>query len=64
MEGIHFGSETPHCDLVDQTTSNYTQGASLDGAKKSVSDFLIKKYADKFDPVFPQSVLGNVTKAY
>jgi len=51
-------------DLLDQTASAYSQGASLDDAKKTVSEFLIKKYADKFDPAFPQSVLGNISKAY
>jgi glyoxylase-like metal-dependent hydrolase (beta-lactamase superfamily II) len=51
-------------DLMDQTAAAYAQGATLDDAKKSVSDFLRKKYADKFDPNFPQSVTANVTKAY
>ena len=51
-------------DLMDQTAASYAQGASLDEAKKTVSEFLIKKYADQFDPKFPQSVLGNVAKAY
>jgi len=51
-------------DLMDRTSTLYSQGASLEEAKKSVSDFLVKKYADKFDPGFPQSVVGNVTKAY
>jgi cyclase len=51
-------------DLMDLTASAYSQGASLDDAKKTVSQFLIKKYADKFDPAFPQSVLGNISKAY
>ncbi|MBV9180751.1 MAG: MBL fold metallo-hydrolase [Acidobacteria bacterium] len=51
-------------DLMDRTASSYSQGDSLDSAKKSVADFLIKKYADKFDPAFPGSVVGNVAKAY
>jgi cyclase len=51
-------------DLMDRTTAAYAEGATLDEAKKSVADFLTKKYADKFDPNFPQSVTANVTKAY
>ncbi len=51
-------------DLMDRTAAVYAEGATLDEAKKSVSDFLVKKYADKFDPKFPQSVTANVTKAY
>ncbi len=51
-------------DLMDRTAAVYAEGASLDEAKKSVSEFLIKKYADKFDPNFPKAVIANVTKAY
>ena len=32
--------------------------------KKRVSDYLISKYASKFDPKFPQSMGTNVIKAY
>ena len=39
-------------------------GATLDQAKKRVSDYLIAKYAAKFDPRFPQSVGSNVITAY
>ena len=51
-------------DLMDQTAAAYSEGASLDDAKKRVSEALVKSYADKFDPAFPQSVVANVTKAY
>jgi hypothetical protein len=51
-------------DLMDRTSTVYAQGGSLEEAKKSVSDFLTKKYADKFNPGFPRSVIGNITKAY
>ena len=51
-------------DLMDRTSMVYSQGDSLEEAKKDVSDFLTIKYADKFDPGFPQSVMGNITKAY
>ncbi len=51
-------------DLMERTAGVYAEGASLEDAKKSVSDFLVKKYADKFDPNFPKSVTANVTKAY
>src|SRR5215471_3190876 len=51
-------------DLLDRTAAVYAEGASLDQTKKTVSEFLVKKYADKFDPGFPHSVSANVTKAY
>jgi cyclase len=51
-------------DLMDRTAAAYAEGASLDQAQKTVSEFLVRKYADKFDPKFPQSVTANVTKAY
>ncbi|HXN22927.1 MAG TPA: MBL fold metallo-hydrolase [Candidatus Dormibacteraeota bacterium] len=51
-------------DLLDRTAAAYAEGASLDEAKKRVSDFLVPKYADKFEPGFPQSVFGNIAKAY
>jgi len=51
-------------DLMDRTAAVYAEGASLDQAQKTVSDFLIKKYAAQFDPNFPKSVTANVTKAY
>jgi cyclase len=51
-------------DLMERTAAVYAEGASLDEAKKSVSDFLVKKYAGRFDPGFPTSVSGNVAKAY
>ena len=51
-------------DLMDHTAAAYSEGASLDQAQKSVSEFLTRKYADRFDPNFPKSVTANVTKAY
>ncbi len=51
-------------DLMDRTAAVYAEGASLDQAQKTVSDFLTKKYAAQFDPNFPKSVTANVTKAY
>jgi cyclase len=51
-------------DLLDQTAAAYADGATLDQAKKRVSDYLISKYVAKFDPKFPQSVGSNVIKAY
>jgi glyoxylase-like metal-dependent hydrolase (beta-lactamase superfamily II) len=51
-------------DLLEQTAAAYAEGATLDQAKKRVSDYLISKYATKFDPKFPQSVDSNVNKAY
>jgi cyclase len=51
-------------ELMDRTARAYSEGASPEEAKKAVSEDLIKKYASQFDPNFPQSVLGNVGKAY
>jgi len=51
-------------DLLDETAQVYGKGASLEEAQKQVSMTLIAKYASKFDPGFPQSVMGNITKAY
>lgn len=51
-------------DLMDQTASAYSSGASLDDAKKKVSAALVAKYAGQFTPAFPQDVGANVAKAY
>jgi hypothetical protein len=50
--------------LLDQTAAAYANGATLDQAKKQVSDYLVSKYAANFDPKFPQRVGSNVIKAY
>ena len=50
-------------DLLEQTAAPYADGATLDQAKNRVSDYLISKYATKFDPKFSQSVGSNVIKA-
>jgi len=51
-------------DLMEQTAQVYSDGAMLEEAQKKVSDWLIAKYADKFDPDFPKGVGANVVKAY
>jgi glyoxylase-like metal-dependent hydrolase (beta-lactamase superfamily II) len=51
-------------DLMDQTAQAYSSGASLEQAQKQVAKVLLPKYADKFDPAFPKSVIANITKAY
>src|SRR6476661_5432422 len=51
-------------DLLDQTAAAYADGATSDQAKTRVSDYLISKYAARFDPKFPRSVGSNVIKAY
>jgi glyoxylase-like metal-dependent hydrolase (beta-lactamase superfamily II) len=51
-------------DLLDETAEAYARGASLDDAEKQVGKTLVAKYADKFDPGFPQGVIGNIAKAY
>jgi len=51
-------------ELLSQTAQTYAEGATEEQAEKRVSQALIAKYADKFDPNFPQSVGSNVAKAY
>jgi cyclase len=51
-------------DLLDETAQAYARGASLEDTEKEVSKILIAKYVDKFDPGFPQGVIGNIAKAY
>jgi cyclase len=51
-------------DLLDETARSYSAGASLEDAQKQISEILIAKYAAKFDPNFPKSVVANITKAY
>jgi len=50
-------------DLLERTTAAYVEGATLEEAKKRVSELLRAKYADKFDH-FPQNVAADVAKAY
>ena len=51
-------------DLMDETAKAYARGASVDDAEKEVGKILVAKYADRFDPGFPHSVIGNIAKAY
>ena len=51
-------------DLMDETGQAYARGASLEDTEQEVGKTLTAKYADKFDPAFPQSVISNIAKAY
>ena len=51
-------------DLMEQTAQAYAQGANLDDAEKKVSQWLVAKYADKFDSGFSHDVTANIAKAY
>jgi glyoxylase-like metal-dependent hydrolase (beta-lactamase superfamily II) len=51
-------------ELLSQTAQAYAEGATEEQAEKRVSQLLITRYANKFDPDFPQSVGSNVAKAY
>jgi cyclase len=51
-------------ELMRQTAQAYAEGATLEQAQERVARLLTAKYADKFDPKFPQSVVSNVAKAY
>ncbi len=50
--------------MIWASSSQIGDGATLDQAKKRVSDYLMSKYAAKFDPRFPQNVGSNVIEAY
>jgi len=50
--------------MIWTSSSQIGDGATLDQAKKRVSDYLVSKYAVQFDPRFPQNVGSNVIKAY
>ncbi len=51
-------------ELMNQTAMAYADGATEEQAEKRVSQVLITKFADQFDPNFPKSVILNVAKAY
>ena len=51
-------------DLLDETADAYSQGATLDQARKRVAAALQAKYSGKFPETFPQDVIPNVEKAY
>jgi len=51
-------------DLMEQTSTAYAGGASLDETKKKVSAELVAKYAGQFTATFPQDVGANVAKSY
>ena len=51
-------------DLLDETGKAYASGANLEESQNQVAKILVSKYADKFDPAFPQSVVANIKKAY
>ncbi len=50
-------------EMIWTSASQIGDGATLDQAKKRVSDYLMSKYAAKFDPRFRQSLGSNVIKA-
>ena len=50
--------------MIWTSSSQISDGASLDQAKKRVADYLMSKYAAKFEPRFPHKVGSNVIKAY
>jgi len=51
-------------DLLDETAKAYARGTSLEDTEKEISRILLPKYGGKFDPGFPQAVIGNIAKAY
>ena len=50
--------------MIWTSSSQIDDGATLDQAKKRVSDYLMSKYAAQFDPRFPQNVGSNEINAY
>jgi hypothetical protein len=51
-------------DLLQETAQSYAQGDTREEAAKRVAKILVRNYADKFDPGFPEDVVGNIAKAY
>jgi cyclase len=51
-------------DLLSETASAYSEGASMADTVKRVSAVLVPKYADKMPPTFAKDVVGNIQKAY
>ena len=51
-------------DLMAETTSAYTAGASMPDAVKRVSSVLVPKYAGKMPSTFHDDVVANIQKAY
>jgi cyclase len=51
-------------DVMSQTAEAYASGATQEQAERSVSKWLVGKYASQFDPEFPNAVVANVAKAY
>jgi cyclase len=51
-------------DLMTETTTAYTSGASIAQAVTRVSAALAPKYASKFPPTFKEDVVENIQKAY
>ncbi len=51
-------------DLMSETTSAYTAGASMAETVKRVSAVLGPKYASKMPSTFPEDVVPNIQKAY
>ena len=50
-------------DLLDRTAAAYADGATMEEAKKRVSELLTPMYADKMEH-FARNIAGDVAKAY
>jgi cyclase len=51
-------------DLLSETASAFSQGATLDEARKRLAPALEAKYTGKFPDTFAQDVIPNIEKAY
>ena len=51
-------------DLMAETASAFSQGATLDEARRRVAPVLAAKYTGKFPATFPKDVISNIEKAY
>ncbi len=51
-------------DLMSETASAFSDGATLDEARKRVAPALQAKYTGRFPDTFPKDVIPNIEKAY
>jgi hypothetical protein len=51
-------------DLMSETATAFSQGATLDEARQRVAPVLQAKYTGKFPETFPKDMIPNIEKAY
>jgi glyoxylase-like metal-dependent hydrolase (beta-lactamase superfamily II) len=51
-------------DLLQAASQSYAQGSSMNDTRKELVPLLLNKYASRFPPRFPETIVSNVEKAY